>query len=111
MGSITTLKIIQFLVAVFANIGALSLLPMTAGFSKPGPTIGCIALFVLNLFMLARLVHTGTGLSILIPLMTGLIPLSMIAVGIFFYGETSSLLRVSLLVAACFLAAAAATQH
>jgi multidrug transporter EmrE-like cation transporter len=111
MGTITYVKLAQFAVAVVANIGALAFLPVTAGFTKPVPTIACVALFVLNLFMLSRLILTGTALSILIPLMTGLIPLSMILVGVLFYGESSSPLRLGLLVAACVLAALAATQR
>ncbi len=101
--------VVLFLLALLANIGALSVLPLTQGFSRLLPTLICISLFIVNIFFLARLIHSGTLLSGLVPLMSGLIPLSMILVGVFFYGESGSPLRVALLVGACALVFVAST--
>lgn len=99
--------IILFSVAVLTNIGALSTLPLTQGFSKATPTLICISLFIVNIFLLAKIIHSGTSLSGLVPLMSGLLPLSMIVVGVLFYGENASLSRIAMLVGACVLIFAA----
>lgn len=108
MGNLTLPVVFQFLVAIIANVAALIALPLTVGFTKFGPTVFCISLFILNLFMMSRMIQSGVPLSGLIPLMTGLIPLTMIVIGIFHFGESGSPLRIGLLLGACALAAAAA---
>jgi len=108
MSNLTFPIVSQFLVAIIANVAALIALPLTAGFTKFVPTALCVSLLVLNLFMMSRLIQSGISLSGLIPLITGIIPLTMILVGIFHYGENGSPLRIGLLLGACALASAAA---
>lgn len=101
------LTIFQFIVAVAANIAALGLLPATQGFTRPLPTLGCLALFVVNLWLISRLIEGGAGLSLLMPLLAAVIPLSTMAMGIMIYGESASPMRIGLLIVACLLAGAA----
>ena len=108
MSNLTLPIVSQFLVAVIANVAALIALPLTMGFTKFGPTVFCASLFTLNLFMMSRMIQSGVPLSGLIPLMTGVIPLTMIVVGIIHFGENGSPLRIGLLLGACALASAAA---
>ena len=82
---------------------AVALLPRTQGFTNIIPTIGCAACFVFSAWGIARLSEGGADLSIVIPLIAAIIPLGAIAIGILVYGETASLLRISLLVSACGL--------
>lgn len=100
--------ILQFCVAVVANVAALGFMPATAGFTRLGPTMACIGLFVLNIWMLARLIQGGAPLSILAPVMAAVIPLTTIAIGVLVYGENSAPFRIVLLLGACVLAASAA---
>jgi multidrug transporter EmrE-like cation transporter len=79
-----------FFVSIVLQAAALSLLPITQGFSRPLPTIALIVLFVAGIGLLARIIATG-------------VPLAVLAVGVTFYGEHASLLRVALLIAACGL--------
>ena len=108
MPSLSLPILIQFLIAVVANIAALGILPATAGFTRVSPTVACIGLFVLNIWMLARLIQQGAPLSILAPVMAAVIPLTTIVIGVVIYGENSAPLRIILLLGACALTAGAA---
>ena len=52
--------------------------------------------------------QSGAKLGIMSPLLAAIIPLGVIAVGIFLYHESASPLRITLLLAACGLIGAAA---
>lgn len=108
MSQLTFAVLLQFGIAVAANIGSLGLLPLTGGFTRPAATAACVTLFILNIWMLSRLIHGGAPLSLLTPVMAALIPLVTIAMGVLFYGENSSPLRIGLLIGACALSACAA---
>lgn len=92
-----------FFVSIALQVAALSLLPITQGFSRPLPTIALIVLFVAGIGLLARIIATGVPLSILLPMSAAVVPLGVVAVAVTFYGEPASLLRVALLMAACGL--------
>jgi multidrug transporter EmrE-like cation transporter len=96
----------------FASVGfqllAVMLLPQTRGFTNPLPTIGCAGLFVCGIWMVARLYYGGAKLGIMMPLLAAVIPMGIIAIGIFMYGESASFLKVTLLLAACGLIGTAA---
>ena len=103
-------------VALFVGSAALqviavALLPRTRGFTQPLPTVACAVLFVLGIWMVARLYEGGAKLGIISPLLAAVIPLAVVVVGIFAYGESASPLRVLLLVGACALVGAAAAVH
>ena len=87
-----------FFVSITLQVVALSLLPITQGFSRPLPTIASIVSFVAGIGLLARILATGVPLSILLPVSSAVVPLAVLAVGVTFYGEPASLLRVALLV-------------
>ncbi len=92
-----------FFVSITLQVAALSLLPITQGFSRPLPTIALIVLFITGIGLLARIIATGVPLSILLPVSSAVVPLAVLVVGVTFYGEPASLLRVALLIAACGL--------
>jgi hypothetical protein len=52
---------------------------------------------------MARLLNSGINLGILLPFMAAVVPLCAIAVGILFYGESASFIKLSLLVSACLV--------
>ena len=87
---------------VFQVIG-LSLMPLTKGLTELVPSIGCGIAFLAGLGLMARLLNSGINLGILLPFMAAIVPLCAIAVGIMFYGESASLIKLSLLVSACLV--------
>ena len=87
---------------VFQVIG-LSLMPLTKGLTEWVPSIGCGIAFLAGLGLMARLLNSGINLGILLPFMAAIVPLCAIAVGIMFYGESASLIKLSLLVSACLV--------
>ena len=99
-------------VLFFASVGfqllAMVLLPRTRGFTVPLPTLGCAALFVAGIWMIARMYQSGAKLGIMSPLLAAVIPLGVIAIGIFLYNESASPSRIALLVGACVLIGVAA---
>ena len=108
--SLPASTIAWFLFSVVAQLGAITLLPRTAGFTKAAPTLLCAGLFLLGIYALARLTHKGVDLGLLVPAMSGFIPLVTIAIGIFVYGESASPLKLGLLVGACVLIGVAAAR-
>lgn len=76
---------------------------MTRGFTEPLPPIGAALAFLIGVPLLARMVHSGANISILMPIVAAAVPLGAVAVGIFAYGESASAARVVALVVACVL--------
>lgn len=103
MGNIPLSALLIFIGTIVFQLIGLILLPMTKGFTQPLPTLGAAIGFLIGIGLLARLIESGVNLSILIPFLAATIPLAVIVVGILFYGESASLLKVSLLVTACIL--------
>ena len=99
-----TPTIIMMLAAsvVFQVIG-LSLMPLTKGVTQLAPSIACGLAFMAGLGLMARLLNSGVNLGILLPFMAAVVPLCAIAVGILFYGESASVIKLSLLVSACLV--------
>lgn len=97
-----------FAASVAFQLLAMMLLPRTRGFTAPLPTLGCAALFVCGIWMVARMYQSGAKLGIMSPLLAAIIPLGVIAIGVAFYNESASPLRVAMLVGACALIGAAA---
>lgn len=84
-----------------AQFAGLVLIPRTEGFTKPLPTLLCSACLILSAGGLAQLSRKGIDFGVLFPLMSAGMQLCMVLVGIFVYGESTSLLRFMLLLAAC----------
>ncbi len=99
-----TPTIIMMLAAsvVFQVIG-LSLMPLTKGVTQLVPSVACGLAFLVGLGLMARLLNSGINLGILLPFMAAVVPLCAIAVGILFYGESASVIKLSLLVSACLV--------
>ena len=103
MQNINPLLVLNFIIMVALQVFACVLLPRTAGFTKLGVTTVGVLAFVASYWLMSRSIHSGANLGILIPFMGAAIPLSTIAFGILAYGESASLVRVSLLVTSCIL--------
>ena len=99
---------VLFAASVAFQLLAMMLLPRTRGFTEPLPTLGCAALFVCGIWMVARMYQSGAKLGIMSPLLAAVIPLGVILVSILMYHESASPLRIGLLVVACGLIGAAA---
>ena len=95
--------ILSFLLSIAMQIGMISLLPASSGYTKPLPTLCCIFLINISIWLLARIVASGVQLSILIPLSATLTPLAAIGIGIFVYGEPAPVLKMILLLSAAGL--------
>ena len=76
---------------------------------QPVADFGCAVLFVCGIWMVARMYHGGAKLGIMMPLLAAVIPLGIIVIGIYMYGESASMLKIALLVGACGLIGAAAS--
>lgn len=89
--------------AVVSQVIGLSLMPLTKGATAVLPSLACGTAFLIGLFIMARLTASGVNLSVLLPFMAAVVPLCVIAIGILGYGETASVLKLSLLVSACLV--------
>lgn len=87
--------------SVAVQVAGVFLMPMNKGFTAPIPTLGTFACFGTGVFLLSRALHSGANLSIALPLVSAAIPLFAVFVGIFIFGDSASLARIGLLVAAC----------
>ena len=103
MGSSSLRTIALLSVAFIGQLIGITLLPRTNGFTNPFPTMGCAAVGVFSLWMVARVVQSGVTLGILFPLMAAIMPLIAVIIGIVIYGESASLLKVAVLAMACGL--------
>jgi len=104
---ISSVSALIFIGSILIQILGISLWPLTRGFTELWPTLASIAAQLIGNFMLCRLIYKGVPLSVLLPLASAAIPLTASAVGIIFYGESASILKVILLISACMLIALA----
>jgi multidrug transporter EmrE-like cation transporter len=93
--------LVLFVVLISTQILSLSLLPRTAGFTNVTWTLACLAIYISSTWCLAYIIHAGIPLSVMIPLLAAVVPLATIAVGVIFYHEAASVLRITLLCSAC----------
>jgi hypothetical protein len=103
MGSISPSVGLMLLGSIGAQVLGVFLLPMTRGLTEPLPTLAAAMAFLFGIGLMARIVHAGVDLSSLLPIIAATLPLGGIAVGILVYGDTASLAKVAVLVAACLL--------
>lgn len=92
-----------FLGSVGAQAGAVFFLPMSKGATAPLPTLGLVGCFSIFSILLSRLITVGVSLSIVVPLMSALGPLSGIVIGTLVYGDAASLGKIGMLLVACGL--------
>lgn len=103
--------VVRFIFICVAQIVAGSWLARTDGFRHLGWTVACLGLYALSFWGMASLIRSGTPLSLLIPLMSAIIPISLIFIGVFVMGEGASLLKIGMLSAACVLVGLAAAAR
>jgi multidrug transporter EmrE-like cation transporter len=107
MEAATSMKLLYisglFLGSIAAQAGAVFFLPMSKGATALVPTVGLMVCFCIFSILLSRLITAGLSLSILVPLMSALGPLSGIAIGTLAYDEAASLAKIGMLLAACGL--------
>lgn len=101
MATLTPSIIALVATSVVCQVIGASLMPLTRGLTEIIPTIGFYMAFATGLGIMARLINGGINLSALLPFMAAVVPLCAIAVGILFYGESASGLKISLLIFSC----------
>ena len=95
--------IITFTISIAAQVLGVAMLPLTQGLTRPVPTlIGALG-FLIGTGLMARLVNSGVNLSVLVPLVSATSPVASIAMGVLLFGESPSVPRLVLLLAACGL--------
>jgi multidrug transporter EmrE-like cation transporter len=95
--------IITFTISVAAQLLGTAMLPLTQGLTRPVPTlIGALG-FLIGTGLMARLVNSGVNLSVLVPLVSAAVPLASIAMGVLLFGDSPSVPKLALLLAACGL--------
>ena len=104
-----SLSVVGFIgLSILSQLAGVFLLMRTEGFTKPLPTLFCSLFFLLGIGVMAHLARKGVELGLLMPIMAASIPLIGIFIGIIFYGESASILKLSLLTSACVLIGCAA---
>lgn len=101
MAAISPAVIVMVVLSIAAQVLGVALMPRTLGLTHPLYTIACALSFAVGLGIVARLAHAGVSLGVLVPFMAATVPLGAIAVGMLFYGESASPLKLVLLVGAC----------
>jgi multidrug transporter EmrE-like cation transporter len=95
--------IITFTISVAAQLLGTAMLPLTQGLTRPVPTLAGALGFLIGTGLMARLVNSGVNLSVLVPLVSAAVPLASIAMGVLLFGDTPSVPKLALLLAACGL--------
>lgn len=108
MGNVNVSTYMYGAILIISNVFAISVLPRTAGFTKLMPTLLCSLGFLVTAWALSRLVHGGMQLSILMPLAATIVPLAAVIVGVLYFNDPVSPLKIGLLIAACGLIGVAA---
>ncbi|EFL26917.1 MULTISPECIES: DMT family transporter [Streptomyces] len=75
------------LAAITAELIGTSLLKSTAGFSRPGPALACLASYAVACFLLARAIHDGMQVGVGYALWSGLGTALIVVIGLLFLGE------------------------
>jgi multidrug transporter EmrE-like cation transporter len=101
--AISSEAVITFIVVLASQLVGLGLLPKTQGYTNLGYSLASLAAYTVSFVAMARLIRSGTGLAILIPALAATIPLVSVAIGVLAYGESASLPKVGILLAACAL--------
>ncbi|WP_221794505.1 hypothetical protein [Aquisediminimonas sediminicola] len=104
MGTIAgiSVKVIAFFIfIVITQIAGSSMLAKTDGFRVPVWTAACLVTYFFSFWAMADVIRQGVPLSLLIPLMAAIVPLVVISIGVFVFGEAASFTKIAVLSAAC----------
>lgn len=97
MESIPGSTILLFFGATIFQLLGASLIPATNGMTRPLPMCAVALCYAVGVTLMARLINSGVGLSMVIPLITLAITIGAIAVGVTFYGESASAIKLLML--------------
>ena len=103
MSNLLSSVVFMFAVSIVFQVFGIAMLPLTKGLTQPMPTLGLAVGFLVGIGLMARLIHSGVSLSMLIPIMAATVPLASIVLGVVVYGEVASLAKITMLVTACGL--------
>ncbi len=103
MTAVTPTIIAMLMVSAAIQIFGFYLMPITQGFTQPVATVAMAVSFILGLGLMARILHAGVDLTLLVPIMSICIQLGAIAIAVFAYGEIASMAKIGTLVLACGL--------
>lgn len=92
-----------FILIVATQILGGVFLPRTEAFQNLPWTALCLGTYVLSFWAMALVISRGIPLSMLLPAMAAIVPLALIGVGVWLYGEPASWTKLALLVVACGL--------
>jgi len=109
MAGMAPSAIAMFIGSVVFQLIGLWLIPMTKGLTQPLYTLLWAAAMLIGVGFIARLVNSGANMSSVLPLMAAIIPLCTIAMGVFFYGESASAMKIGLLCGSCLLVGVASS--
>lgn len=102
MGTYPLSTILMLIGTTAAHVIGAFLLPQSKGFTVLLPSLAVAASFLTGVVLLSRLIYSGVNLSVVIPLVSAAVPLFSILFGVVVYGDTASLAKIILLIAACF---------
>jgi hypothetical protein len=96
-----------FVLSCIANLLGASLIPASRGLTFLPATLAIVVCYAIGVWSLSRLFVGGANLSLLIPMMSVVIPLCAVFIGVVVYHEAASAPRIALLVIACVLVSVA----
>ena len=103
MSNLSSSVVFMFAVSVVFQVFGIAMLPLTKGLTQPMPTLGLAVGFLVGIGLMARLIHSGVSLTMLIPILAATVPLASVALGVLVFGESASLPKIAMLVTACGL--------
>jgi multidrug transporter EmrE-like cation transporter len=104
MGSVFGIPVQTILLFAFIIVTQILggiLLPRTDAFRNVGWTALCLAAYIVSFWVMALVISRGMPLSLLLPLLAAIVPLAMVGVGVWIYGEPASTAKIAWLLAAC----------
>jgi multidrug transporter EmrE-like cation transporter len=84
-------------------------LPKSEAFRNVPWTAAMLGTYGLSFYLMTVMIHRGTPLSMLLPFMAAVVPLALIGVGVWVYGEPASWSKLGVLTLACCLIGYAGT--
>lgn len=93
--------IVMFALIIITQIIGGIFLPRTDAMRNLPWTAACLGTYLFSFYLMTVVISRGMPLSLMLPLMAAIVPLAMVGVGVFMYGEPASLAKIGWLVAAC----------
>ncbi|BBZ45213.1 DMT family transporter [Mycobacterium parmense] len=82
------------LCAIFAEVAATSLLKSTEGFSRPWPTVACLAGYAVSFLLLALSISRGMQTDVAYALWSAIGTATIVAIAVVFLGSPVSVAKV-----------------